>query len=194
MKSQKSALRRGGFAVAAALSAVALAACSAGQISQTAQKVSAVDGAHGGDRAQGVSVTDVTVLVDTKTGEAAVDFVATNQDPSGKAYTLQDVSVDGNKVNLGDVKPIEEGCALIGDTDENLKENPTDKGADCTHYTATSVKNGNFAYGGNVPVEFKFAELGEPIVVDATVSAPTLPAGQVPRDYTGGQGETAHHH
>ena len=42
----KSVVRRGALATVAAASAVALAACGAGQISQTANQVAAVDGAQ----------------------------------------------------------------------------------------------------------------------------------------------------
>lgn len=185
MKSLKSAARRGGAISAAALSALALAACSAGQVSQTADKVAAVDGNAAGNKSTGVSVSDVTVLVNNVTGETALKFTASNQDPQHTEHKLQSVSVDGQKVTMNDTKPLGYNCSLVGDSQALLKSLPQDKNnAGCTEYVATSLQNKNYPFGGNLPVEFTFDN--GTVKVDATVAAPILPAGQVPRDYTNG--------
>lgn len=183
MKSLKSAVRRGGTISAAALSALALAACSAGQITQTSSQVPAVDGMRAGDQQTGVSVHDVTVLLDDTTGEAALKFTATNQDPSKTEYTLESVEVDGQPVQMDPTGPIAEGCSVVADSAAHLADMPQ---ADdlCIEYVETSLDNQEWAFGGNLPVSFTFDNLDEPIELDVTVTAPNLEAGETPRDYS----------
>lgn len=190
MKSLKTAARRGGIVSAAALSALALAACSAGQVTQTSSQVAAVDGAMGGDQAVSVSVTDVTVLLDETTGEAALKFIASNQDPSGQEYTLESVEVDGQKAQLDGVEPLKQDCTLVSDSEDHLKENPQFEGSECFQYVTASLENEDWAFAGNLPVTFTFDNLDEPIEVTATVSAPTPEAGGVDREYEEGTSTT----
>ena len=72
----KSVVRRGALATVAAASAVALAACGAGQISQTANQVAAVDGAQNVQEAVpgGVAIRDAHIIVDPESGDAALKF------------------------------------------------------------------------------------------------------------------------
>lgn len=185
MKSLKKATRRIGAASIAALSAFALAACSASQTSQTATQVGAVDGASAGNASVGVSVDDVTVLVDDATNATSLKFVASNQDPSGASYTLKSVTVDGKNVTVKGSEPIAQGCSLLADAAAHLKETPKGTSQNiCTTYAETTVANGGWAYGTQVPVAFTFDGLS-PITVNATVSAPTVPAGSETRDYQG---------
>ncbi|WP_334289415.1 hypothetical protein [Corynebacterium sp. Marseille-Q4381] len=164
--------------VAAIACALALASCSAGQITQTSSQVAAVDGASVFTEDGALSVQDVTLILE-ENGQAALKFVATNQDTSMKDHTLQSATVDGTPVNLGSSQKITYNCVLVGDTASSLERMPqTD--SDCTQYVATSVENKNFAYGGNVPVKFNF-DTGS-IEVTATVSAPIVASGQVDRD------------
>lgn len=191
MKSLKLVARRGGTISAAALSALSLVACSAGQITQTSSQVAAVDGASAGNPATGVALMDVNVLLDENTGEAALKFTATNQDPSNQEYTLESVSVAGEDVELGHSGPIARNCSLVADFADGIDAIPQDKD-NCIQYVDTSVENRDFAYGGAVNVTFTFSNLDEPIVVQAPVVAPGLPAGENETDYTGGQSDTAH--
>ncbi|WP_146183481.1 hypothetical protein [Corynebacterium yudongzhengii] len=189
MKSLQSAARRGGMISAAALSAMALAACSAGQITQTSSQVAAVDGASGGDRALGVAVENITVLIDDTTGEASMQFAVTNQDPSGQEYTLESVEVDGQEAQLESTDPIAEQCTLIADTPSHLESMPQSN-SDCTQYTTVTLENQDWAFAGNLPVSFTFDHLDEPIEVTATVSAPTPEAGELDRQYDEGESTT----
>lgn len=100
----KSVVRRGALATVAAASAVALAACGAGQISQTANQVAAVDGARNFSEAgedRGIAVRDVQIVVDPDSGEAALKFSASTEAvATGAYYKLESVEVEG----AGDVE------------------------------------------------------------------------------------------
>jgi hypothetical protein len=173
VKSLKSAARRGGIISAAALSALALAACSAGQVTQTASQVAPVNGAEGNSEDGTVAVRDVTIVLDEK-GEAALKFTAINQDTSMTEHTLESVDVNGQSVSI-DAEPLSRDCVLVADSADRLKATPQADGIGCIQYTETSLDNDNFAVGGNVPVTFTF-DSGE-IEVWAAIAAPQLPAG-----------------
>ncbi|GAB3699863.1 hypothetical protein [Corynebacterium nasicanis] len=177
VKSLKSAARRGGIISAAALSALALASCSAGQITQTSSQVAAVNGAEGNSEDGTVAVRDVTIIVDDA-GEAALKFTAVNQDTTMTEHTLESIEVNGNDVQF-DAAPLARGCTLVGDSAERLESTPQADGIGCIEYTETSLTNADFAVGGNAPVTFTF-DSGE-IEVFATISAPQLPAGSFVR-------------
>lgn len=183
MKSLKSAARRGSIIAAAGVSALALSACSAGQVTQTADQVAAVDGNFAASTDPAVSVRDVTVLLNDVTGEAALKFGVSNEDYSGEPVTLESVTVDGQDVEMDAVDPIGQDCVLIADTADNLEAMPqADEDIACIQYTETSLENEDFPYAGNVPVVFSF-DFGD-IELDATVAAHTLPAGEADRDYS----------
>ena len=105
----KSVLRRSALITVSAASAVALAACGAGQISQTANQHPAVDGAmNGGEDAAGkgaentnsalgfVNIRDAHILVDPEAGTAGLKFSASNQHRATESvYTLKSVTVEG---------------------------------------------------------------------------------------------------
>ena len=105
----KSVLRRSALVTVSAASAVALAACGAGQISQTANQHPAVDGAmNGGEDAAGkgaentnsalgfVNIRDAHILVDPEAGTAGLKFSASNQQRAAESvYTLKSVTVEG---------------------------------------------------------------------------------------------------
>lgn len=180
MKSQKSAVRRGITISAAAMSALLLASCSAGQITQTSSQVAAVDGATAFSENKEISVQDVHVILDPTTGDAALKFTVTNQDPSHADHFLESATVDGQPVNLGSVEPIGYNCVLVADSAEGLDNIPqADTEDSCVQYVESPVENNDFAFGGNQEVVFTF-DTGE-ITLDATVSAPNLEAGQVDR-------------
>ncbi|ALA68695.1 hypothetical protein [Corynebacterium lactis] len=109
----KSVLRRGSIVAISAASAVVLAACGAGQVSQTADQLPAVDGslnigkaeagkseAKGNPRIGSVALRDVHVLVDPEGDTAALKFSASNQQRATDSFfTLKSIKVDG----VGDV-------------------------------------------------------------------------------------------
>lgn len=174
MKSLKSA----GIISAAALSALALASCSAGQITQTSSQVAAVDGASADSEDGTVAVRDVTVVVNEE-GDAALKFTAINQDPSMTEHTLDSVEVDGAAVEM-DSATLGRDCVLVGDSAEGLDSMPQAENTGCIEYTETSLPNDDFAIGGNLPVVFSF-DTGE-VEVTATIAAPQLTPGTFVRD------------
>ncbi|WP_055178178.1 hypothetical protein [Corynebacterium lowii] len=182
VKPLKSAARRGGVISAAALSALVLASCSAGQVTQTSDQVAAVDGASAQNEEDTVAVRDVTVIVpENGNGEAALKFTAINQDTNRVAHTLQSVSVNGKPVRVEQTPALDSGCSLVADSAAGIADLNKDSGAGCINYTATSLANDNFAPGGNTNVEFVFDSTTIPVT--ATISAPNLDSGTVSRDF-----------
>lgn len=182
MKSLKSAARRSGIISAAALSALALASCSAGQITQTSEQVAAVDGSWADTADGAVAVRNVTVMVDDE-GEAALRFTAINQDPSMTEHTLESVEVDGAEVEIDDLPPLGRECVLVADSQAGLDNTVQSDDTGCIEYTATSLDNDDFAIGGNVMVTFTFSN-GE-IELRSPVSPEILQTGE----YSRGPGE-----
>ena len=88
MQSLKSAARRGAIMSVTALSALALASCSAGHVAQTAEKVAAVDGAAASTEDGKVTVRDVTIQVEPDSGETSLKFIAVNQGYKTDEVTL----------------------------------------------------------------------------------------------------------
>ena len=172
-------LKRVAAAAVAGCATLALVGCSAGQITQTSNQVAAVDGASASTEDGFVAVQDVTVVL-AEDGQAALKFTATNQDTAMKDHTLKSVDVDGQNVAISGNSSIAYNCALVADSKNGLERMPQDKNDNCIEYTATTLANDDFAYGGNVPVTFNF-DTGSLDVV-ATVSAPTLASGQVDRE------------
>ena len=172
-------LKRVAAAAVAGCATLALVGCSAGQITQTSNQVAAVDGASASTEDGSVAVQDVTVVL-AEDGQAALKFTATNQDTAMKDHTLKSVDVDGQNVTISGNSSIAYNCALVADSKGGLERMPQDKNDNCIEYTATTLANDDFAYGGNVPVTFNF-DTGSLDVV-ATVSAPTLASGQVDRE------------
>ena len=113
-------------------SALALTGCSAGQITQTSSQVAAVDGATAFTENRELSVLDVTVVLD-ESGQAALKFVATNQDRSEADHQLLSAEVDGARVNLGSTKAIGYNCSLVSDSKDGLDRIPESKDA-CIQY------------------------------------------------------------
>lgn len=179
MLSLKSAARRGGIASLAALSALALASCSAGQITQTSSKVAAVDGASA-DSADGtVAVRDVTIVLDEQQEDAALKFTAINQDQSMAEHTLESVEVDGQEVTIDNNEPLQANCSLVAGSQETIADLPQYEDG-CITYTATSLDNEDFAIAGNLPVVFTFEHTT--IELEATVSMVHPEVGEVQRE------------
>ncbi|MDU0478948.1 hypothetical protein QVA66_06825 [Staphylococcus chromogenes] len=158
--------RRGAIFTVAGAAALALSACSAGQITQTSDQVAAVDGSGAETANKEVAVRDVTVIVN-EDQSAALKFTAVNQDSKNKAHKLTSVKVNGKDVTLSAQPEIKRNCSLVADTAKNIQ---TLKKSDnvCIEYVTTSLANDKFAPGGRKPVTFTF-DAGE-IKVDATIA------------------------
>ncbi|WP_448854518.1 hypothetical protein [Corynebacterium frankenforstense] len=186
VKALKSTARRGGVICATALTALALASCSAGQITQTSSQVAAVDGASADAEDGSVAVRDVTVVLDGA-GNANLKFVAVNQDTSQKDHRLESVEVDGQQAPGFRAATIDYPCSLVSDTEAAHDRNAQAENAGCIEYTETEL-DGDYAVAGNVDVTFKF-DSGD-ITVTATVSEQHPEAGQFER----GTGDPADNH
>ncbi|QGU08285.1 hypothetical protein COCCU_11925 [Corynebacterium occultum] len=177
--SLKSAARRGGIASVAALSAFALASCSAGQITQTSSQVSHVDGGHGDSEDGTVAVRDVSIILDEE-GGAALKFNAINQDSSMQEHTLESVEVAGQEVEFSPTPaPMQQNCSIVGHSAAGLEEMPQFENG-CIEYVETTLENEDYAIAGNVDVTFTF----ENAVIDlvASVAFDNLESGTLDRD------------
>ena len=164
MKNRKPAARQM-LAVTAGCAALALSACSAGQISQTADQVPAVNGNSGeiGDAA----VHDVT-LVTQEDNSVALKFNASNQAIQEGDITLEGIDVQGGSVNFGSSLTLQPNCNVVADSQQALDEmNPGDVDLPCTEYVATTVTGDNFYTGSAREVTFRFSsgslEINAPI-------------------------------
>ncbi|MCT1426081.1 hypothetical protein M3D57_02065 [Corynebacterium sanguinis] len=166
-------------ASAVAASALLLASCSAGQITQTSSQVAAVDGASVSSENGAVAVQDVTVVLN-EDGRVALKFTAINQDPSMNPHRLVSAQVGDQEVDFNPApREIPTRCSVVGDSAEGLDALPQ-ADTDCIQYVETSLDNDAFAYGGTVGVTFTF-DTGT-VAVDAPVSAPLLPSGESNRE------------
>ncbi|MGO3361009.1 MAG: hypothetical protein ACTIL2_01075 [Corynebacterium sp.] len=165
MKTRKSATRRV-LAVTAGCAALALSACSAGQISQTATQVAAVNGTNGeiGDAV----VRDVT-LVTQEDNSVALKFNASNQAMQQEDIVLEDVTVQDADFDFGGAHTLAPNCSLVADSDAALEEmNPGGAPVGCTEYLPTTVEGENFYNGAARTVTFQFSngdvDINAPIV------------------------------
>lgn len=169
--------RRAALLTAAGAATLALSACGAGQISQTADQVAAVDGAGAETANKEVAVRDVTVIV-SEDKSAALKFTAVNQDTAQKAHKLTSVKVGGQDVQLSEKPEFKRGCSLVADSAKNIEALKKSDNL-CITYITTKLNNDNFAAGGNKPVVFTF-DSGE-IKLDATIAANHNEDGQTNR-------------
>ena len=184
MQSLKSAARRGAIISVTAVSALALASCSAGQITQTADKVAAVDGASASTEDNKVAVRDVTILVEPD-GTAALKFTAVNQGYDTDVISLESVEVDGQRVEMDKAQPLHRDQSIIADSQKNL-DATTQQDSESVQYIATSLKNDDFGYAGDRPVTFEFSNGS--IDVDATIAATQMQSGEFDRDVESPEG------
>lgn len=184
MQSLKSAARRGAIISVTAVSALALASCSAGQVAQTAEKVAAVDGASASTEDNKVAVRDVTILVEPD-GSAALKFTAVNQGYDTDVISLESVEVDGQRVEMDKAQPLHRDQSIIADSQKNL-DATTQQDSETVQYIATTLKNDDFGYAGNRPVTFEFSNGS--IDVDATIAATQMQSGEFNRDVESPEG------
>lgn len=156
MKSFTSVARRGAVLTAAALSAFALTACSAGQITQTDTQVAAVNGAEINTSAEGLVLRDATVIVD-KDNKASLKFTVLNNDPKTVSYNLISVMVNGKSVELpADLnKTIAAGGTMVVAPKSDL-ENIPKSDSKITSYGTIDLENQGFAHGAHAEFEINF--------------------------------------
>lgn len=209
----KSVVRRGALVAVATATAATLAACGAGQISQTANQVAAVDGAQNSQPAipGGVAIRDAHILVNPEKKTAALKFSASNQERATESvYTLESVEVEGlgnveltkvsesesfKKLAKGD-KSLPRECQMVVDSADNIKQiSKGVKGNDaCIAYyssnldSASLVGENGSAAGGNRKATFKVKDAKgkeETIELVVTVSADIVDAGTRDRNDKG---------
>ncbi|WP_031270605.1 MULTISPECIES: hypothetical protein [Corynebacterium] len=178
VKSMKSVARRGALISAAAVSTVTLAACSAGQITQTSSQVAAVDGTQADTENGTIALRDVTVHLTDK-GEAGVKFTAVNQDNSNARHTLKSITVGGEKAVITGETTINSDCSLVGDVPSELTKLTKPKNI-CIEHVSTTIANTGLAVGGNKEVVFTF-DSGT-ITTTATISTPVVESGTQDRE------------
>ncbi|MDK8455515.1 hypothetical protein QP958_08890 [Corynebacterium marquesiae] len=184
VQSLKSAARRGAIISVTAVSALALASCSAGQVTQTADKVAAVDGASASTDDNKVAVRDVTILVEPD-GSAALKFSAVNQGYDTDVISLESVKVDGQRVEMDKAQPLHRDQSIIADSQKNL-DATTQQDSESVQYIATKLKNDDFGYAGDRPVTFEFSNGS--VDVDATIAATQMQSGEFDRDVESAEG------
>lgn len=184
VQSLKSAARRGAIISVTAVSALALASCSAGHVTQTADKVAAVDGASASTEDNKVAVRDVTILVEPN-GAAALKFTAVNQGYDTDVISLESVKVDGQRVEMDKAQPLHRDQSIIADSQKNL-DATTQQDSETVQYIATTLKNDDFGYAGSRPVTFEFSNGS--IDVDATIAATQMQSGEFDRDVESSEG------
>ncbi|MDN8578629.1 hypothetical protein [Corynebacterium bovis] len=181
VKPLKSTAARGVLAVFAAGSALAITACSAGQISQTANQVPAVDGVYANP--PGTPVRDITVSLQ-EDGSTALKFTTMNKTLDDSDVTLRGITVAGRKVELDGDTSLGAGCSIVADGAAGIRRAEPEGGAPgCIHYVTTSVPGDSYLAGGHEEVVFDFST-GE-VKVNAPVAAYVPEAGQVHRGADG---------
>lgn len=180
MKSQKSTAMRTALAAVAAGSTLALTACGAGHISQTANQVPAVNGVSAQAGKQ-ISLRDVALVVDPN-NKLSVKFTAGNTEQVGKKINLQSVKVDGKEATLEGDKTVGPNCSLVADHKEAVQsmKKGGEKGSCNTYVTSTVSGVTGTHIGGQKEVEIKF-DSGS-AKVNAPIVAYTPKAGTLNRD------------
>lgn len=172
-------LRRTALVVLAAGTALGMTACGAGQVSQTANQVAAVDGGRGS--VGELTVNDLQVIVPDNGGAARVGFVASFTGYGlGEEVTIDSVVVDGVKAQLGAIQPIQRGCSVVFDATEDAKPAPKQDNLCIEHTTATLASSDDLHIGTSVPATVSFSN-GDQIETEAGVMAEILEIGEYTR-------------
>lgn len=170
-----------------AVGAVALSACGAGQVSQTADQVAAVDGASVNAENNVIALRDVTVHMTADGSTAGIKFTAVNQDSTNVAHTLESVAIGNNEANFDGDTTIEPQGSLVSDLPEELERIAQADDMNI-NYVANTIDNDDYAFGGTQTVIFTFDDAV--IEVQATVSEPQPESGTL--DRSSDNGESAH--
>lgn len=187
MKSLKAAARRGALISATAAAALALVACSGGQVTQTSSQVAPVDGTSAATEDGIVAVRDVAIQVDPASGEASLKFTAVNQGYKEETVTLESIDVDGQAVTFDSVEPINRDERIVGNSAAELEKHEQSDG-DYVQYVETSLEDDDYGFAGYRPVTFTFSN--GTLTMDAAVTAPQMEAGQFNRDPESAEGYT----
>lgn len=173
----------------------ALAACGSGQISQTANQESAVDGGSGS--AGNLSVNDVRVVLPdadgpTGNGAAELGFTASYSGAGvGDPVRLERVTVGGVQVRVEAADPLARGCSLVATTAEGAaKDRKPVQGVCIAHTTASVPDPGKFDYGHSVPATFTFSD-GQTVEALAGVVTKAEEAGTYTPPAESPEGEAA---
>ncbi|MDV8002343.1 hypothetical protein [Rhodococcus sp. IEGM 1408] len=179
MTSPNTGLRRTALAVLAVGAALGASACSAGQVSQTAYQVAAVDGGHG--TAGDLEVNDlVVVLPETGDADAKVGFVASYTGSGfGDPVSLDRVQIDGVEVQVGESQPLERGCSLVVSSAEGAVPAPAQEGV-CVEQTTATLPAGELAVGTSVPATLTFSN-GDTVQAFAGVITEVPDSGEYTR-------------
>lgn len=185
MTSPNTGLRRTALVVLAVGAALGASACGAGQVSQTANQVAAVDGGRGSSGE--LHVNDLQVVLPENGGEARVGFVASFTGYGlGDTISLERVEIDGTEVQLGGTEPMERGCSVVVDPREDAEPAPAQEGVCVERTTATLPSADDLTIGSPVPATVTFSN-GDQIETDAAVVGEILEAGEYdrPAEYVG---------
>lgn len=181
MKPLKSTATRSALTLVAGCAALALTGCGAGQISQTADQVPAVNGTNG--EAGDAMVRDVSLIIQ-KDDSVVLKFNASNQAIQEGPVTLSSVKIQDATFNLGGAKTIDSKCNLVVDSAQSLREMRAEKNkSTCTEYLASTVEGSGFFPGDSRNVTFTF-NTGD-IQVSAPVVTYAPEAGSVTRGADG---------
>ena len=178
MTSPNTGLRRTALVVLAVGATLGASACSAGQISQTADQVAAVDGGQG--TSGGMSVNDLrVVLPGSGEGEARVGFtISHNGYGLDEPVSIERVEIDGEEVQFGETAPLERDCSVVATTEES--EAPPAEGVCIEHVTATLPSADDLTIAQSAPATVSFSS-GDVIETSAGVIAEPTGSGDFTR-------------
>ena len=178
MTSPNTGLRRTALVVLAVGTALGASACSAGQTSQTASQVAAVDGGRG--EAGELTVNDLQVIVDEENAEARVGFaVSLTGYGFDESVSIDSVEIDGMPVQLGATQPMERGCTIVFDAREDAEPGQAEGDICLERAVATLPGSEDLRMGTSVPATLSFSN-GDQIETNAAVMGSIVEAG----DYT----------
>lgn len=182
MKTLKNTAVRSALALVAAGSLLAATACSAGQVTQTADQVAAVNGV-----ATDVShliLNDAAIVVDPD-NKLAVKVTISNTENEGRQVTLQSITVNGQQATLGGESSVQAGANLVLDYPAAV-DALEQQGSTLTNtYGTATIDNGaGLSIGNSATVTVTF-DNGESVEVSAPVVGYTPEAGAYYRDETG---------
>lgn len=179
MTSPNTGLRRTALAVLAVGVALGASACGAGQSSQTASQMAAVDGGSG--QAGDVHVNDFQVVLPEGGGEAKVGFaVSFTGTGFGEPVRLERVEVDGKQVQVEGAQPLERGCTFVASVTEGGETKPGGDTVCIEKGSATLASADDLKLGQSVPATLRFSN-GDEIELRAGVIAETPGPGEYTR-------------
>lgn len=190
MTSPTSGFRRTVFAATAAVAALGLSACGAGQLTQTSSQPPAVDG--GNAWSQNFSVHDLRVVLPEDgdggdSGDAEVGFGATYRGPllsGSEGVQITSLTIDGKTAEFSDNKTVTRNCGLIAavedsaaDMSTSMPESPADP---CLQYVSVTIPASGFQLGQSYPATMEFSN-GESLKVFAATIRPPVETGEFTR-------------